>query len=180
VLDLDTAAAKEAPKPDWCQESGKWGCGTAARCAGSAVDVDVPDDIGTYQPFAEDGALIVLGRKRAGTPIPWLIGIDTRTHAIKWNTTVAPDPLAADSSKGASGDLAGGRFVATYALAGKGVERLTAFDVETGARLWDLPVPARMGLGPVVVSRSRLYVRVDLDLAVRDPKDGRLLGKFEM
>lgn len=184
VLDLDAGTVKEAPKPAWCQAGGSWDrsdCGTRARCAGDAFSIDVPEDIGGYQRFAEDGSLVVLGHKRHGTAVEYLMGFDVRTRALRWRATIAPDPLEANGSSGSFGDLAGGMFFATYSIR-KGVlertpDQLTAFDAASGQRLWNVQIEQA---GQLVATRSRVYCHGERELQAFNPRDGRLLGKFGM
>lgn len=85
-----------------------------------------------------DGDLAVArGVKSPGTEYPIAVGFDPKTRAVRWKEHVASIDLASVRERDNTQDaLAGGRYFATY---GEGSEfwHLTAFDAETGVRLWD-------------------------------------------
>jgi hypothetical protein len=81
----------------------------------------------------------VLGTRAAGTPSP-MVGY-VAGGRLQWSTALHPtNPLAANQGK--PDGVVGRRYVvATYALVSDRSRRAAGFALDSGKRLWDVPVP---------------------------------------
>lgn len=120
---------------------------------------------------------VARGVKSPGTEYPMAVGFDPKTHAVRWKTPVAAVDLASVRERDNGQDaLAGGRYIATY---GEGQEfwHLTAFDAETGARLWDHKLRSVFAVdwlqGLAVTDKNIYLVRMS-SLEVHDAATGAL------
>ena len=125
-----------------------------------------------------DGTLAVArGVKAPGTEYPMAVGFDPKTHDVRWKTPVAAVDLASVRERDNAQDaLAAGRYIATY---GEGQEfwHLTAFDAQTGARLWDHKLRSIFAVdwlyGLVATDKNIYLVRMS-SLEVHDAATGAL------
>lgn len=125
-----------------------------------------------------DGTLAVArGVKSPGTEYPMAVGFDPKTHDVRWKTPVAAVDLASVRENDNAQDvLAAGRYIATY---GEGQEfwHLTAFDAQTGARLWDHKLRSIFAVdwiyGVVATGKNIYLVRMS-SLEVHDAATGAL------
>lgn len=125
-----------------------------------------------------DGTLAVArGVKSPGTEYPMAVGFDPKTHDVRWKTPVAAVDLASvRENDNAQDALAAGRYIATY---GEGQEfwHLTAFDAQTGARLWDHKLRSIFAvdwLYGVVATDKNIYLVRMSSLEVHDAATGAL------
>jgi serine/threonine protein kinase/outer membrane protein assembly factor BamB len=112
--------------------------------------------------------------KSPGTPTPRLAGVDAATAAVRWQLPLAVDPANTQSSDRGMA-VVGDRFVGVYAT---GKWHVTAVDVKTGARQWDVTLQAIFSDNePVLLlSSSRVYLGRDASIEVRDAATGKLVG----
>lgn len=120
---------------------------------------------------------VARGVKSPGTAYPMAVGFDPKTHAVRWKSPVAAVDLASVRERDNAQDaLVAGRYVATY---GEGQEfwHLTAFDAETGARLWDHKLRSVFAVdwlqGLAVTDKNIYLVRMS-SLEVHDAATGAL------
>jgi glucose dehydrogenase len=120
------------------------------------------------------------GRRPTDTelsPTTMLVGIDATTDAVRWELPLASvDALTVKNPRDDyDGALVGGRFFGVYAAA---KWHVTAVDVKTGKRLWDVALQPISGeQSPMLLaSTSRVYVGRLFSIEVREASTGTLIG----
>lgn len=178
AVDTQSGELSEAKIPGDCSD-------TATRTLG----IPTPDDRKALRKAPKvkgftasnlhvDGEQLVVGGYRdPGTAVPMAIGVDPKSKDVRWKIDVPSiDPLRARERSNQFGDLAGGRYVTVYGEGDK-AWHLTAFDADTGARLWDTPLRVIFAvdhLGGVVASDTRVYVVRMSSLEIYDAASGAL------
>ena len=129
-----------------------------------------------------DSTLVVFGKKSPGTATPMVVGLDKKTHAVRWQmplpsvdlATVREEPFSGPKNTAVHGD----RFVGTYGVGDK-AWHVSAIDAASGTRQWDAvlkPIFAVDSLGGVVCSATRVYVVRMESVDVLDAATGKMIG----
>ncbi len=127
--------------------------------------------------FIEDGErTIVAGVRKPGTKVPVAVGL-AADGSVAWRVEVPSiDPLRAREGSNTHDDVGGGRYVTVYGEGSK-AWHVTAFDAETGDRLWDQTLRSLFAVdnidGVIVTEDYVLVVRTS-SLEVLDPATGAL------
>jgi PQQ-like domain len=185
---IDTATSKwtPAPRPTWCAPLDGEACAgrIAPELGGGPCGVSM-SDISSFKDLLPRMWLrgapldVVIGTKTPGTPVATALGLDPKTHAVRWRTTLAPDPAVSSPMDFTAATLAGGRLVTTYATTTPDTLHLLVIDAATGARQADVSLPNTISAdmpGEIVVSGARVYVPHWTWLDVVDLHAGTLVG----
>lgn len=176
TLDTGSLTLREAPLPAGCDGSrsaqARRGRDESGRVRKPAVrGFEVAD------AHAEGDYGVAAAVKSPGTPVPYAIGFEPQTRAVRWQQLLPTvDPLSVRSSEHAA--LAGGRYLALYGVGSAGWH-LTALDAKDGARLWDVtlrPLFAVDDIESLVVTAQFAYVNRTSSLEIYDAATGRLVG----
>ncbi len=129
--------------------------------------------------FREDGErTIVAGVREPGTEVPQAVSL-AKDGSIAWRVEVpAIDPLRAREGSNTHDAVGGGRYVTVYGEGSK-AWHVTAFDAETGDRLWDQPLRvifAVDSIDGVFATEDYVLVVRTSSLEVLDPATGELRG----
>lgn len=122
---------------------------------------------------------LVVGDKAKGTSVPMLVSSKTlpdtfdvgNPSPVEWETQIAAlEPLEADAEEDhvAVSDTAA---FAAYEL-GDDTNRLTAIELSTGRRLWDVEIDRDAPLSSVAYAEGRVFVALWSSLVVFDAKTG--------
>ena len=189
LVDVDQGSATVAPRPAWCppttSESGDcrgWLERGAPRpgCKGPMAAPKV-NGFEAINVIEQEDSAVAFGKRHPGTALPIAVGFDPKSKAVHWQQPVASGDQASaaeTSSTSAMDAMAAGRFVTTYEMTSKGWH-LTAFDVKSGQRLWDVALRPIMGIDQpqgFSLSNARVYVMRTSSLEVYDAKTGAYVG----
>jgi outer membrane protein assembly factor BamB len=137
------------------------------------------DGFAALRVFIDGDVGIAAGKKSPGTPVPWVVGFETKTNRVLWRQLLPNvDPNTVGGSSALAGALAHQRYVSVYPV-GSENHRLTAFDASNGARLWDVELRAIFAVDrieDIVLSEAFVYAVRTSSLDVLDAKTGRLIG----
>ena len=180
LLDLEALRLNEAGRPDWCPASRDSVVNLPS--ASNAVDsarAPAVDGMRIRKVFVEGDVGVALGVRDPGTPFPMVAGFDPETRALRYHNDLAadtPDQVRARSSE--LGALENGRFIANYG-SGSDAWHVTAFDAETGARLWNTTLRPLFSIDPLdalVASGDHVFIMRQRSVEILSAEDGELLG----
>ncbi len=180
LLDLDALTLEEAGRPGWCPQSTEnvLGIPTTSNAVDNARAPRV-EGMRTTAAFVDDDLGVALGVRDPGTAIPLMAGFDPDSREIRYQHDVAADVDGQVRERSAQhAALRNERFFATYG-SGSDAWHITAFDAETGARLWNTtlrPLFAVDSLDALVASDDHVYVMRTSSVEVFSADDGELLG----
>ena len=180
-VDAAAAALHEAKPPKDCEDLRWYGRDGDPRAKRSDRLKRAPkvDGFEAQAVHLSGDLAVARGVKSPGTAYPMAVGFDPKTHAVRWKTAVASVDLASVRERDNAQDgLAAGRYVATY---GEGQElwHLTAFDAQTGARLWDHKLRSVFAvdwLQGFAVTETYVYLVRMSSLEVHDAATGALVA----
>ena len=183
LVDLDTFKVTDAPRPAACPEP----CNTGPawdqgddRCSHlSLVPRDLPVQVSRVVPTPK--AIVVLGDRKQGTPVPVAYGLDPTTRAVVWHRTLpGGDPFAAQANQPLSLAAVGDGAVYTVVPMKTGAPQLVALDAATGRLRWKGSLPGtdrhELDFAHVAFAGHRLYVARIPRLDVFDARTGRHVG----
>ena len=176
LLDLQTGATREAPRPTVCDDP--WSA-PVRHDRGAAATAPKVVGFAAHRTLVDGDVGVAGGVRSPGTAIPMAAGFDPRSAAPRW-TAVLPvtDPSTARASSNEYDALAAGRYVTIYGVGDKGWH-VTALDGKTGARLWDTPLPKLFAVDSIhgiVASGAYVYVVRTSSLDVLAAPSGKRLG----
>ncbi len=130
-----------------------------------------------------EGPLAVAAAVKApGTALPYAVGFDANTRAVKWQVLLpSVDPaLVRERIHDA---LFGGRYVALYGVGSSSGWHMVALDAASGARLWERPLRALFAIDRVeslLLSEGFIYLDRGHALEIYAAKDGTFIGTLGM
>lgn len=177
MLDVKAAAAagalREAPLPSGCSKR-RLGREPSPRRRQAPV---VPG-LRVTAVFSEEDVAVAAAIKSPGTPLPYAIGFDPKSRAVRWQSVLpASDPATVRECSSTA--LAGKRFFAACGVGSSAGWRLTALDAESGTRVWDQdlrPLFAVDWIKGLVATSHGVYVTRTSSLEIYDPATGKLRG----
>lgn len=128
--------------------------------------------------YIEDEVAVAAAVKSPGTPLPYAVGFDPKTRAVRWQTAV----VAADAATVRECNhmtLSGKRFVAVCGTGSSAGWRLITLDGETGTRVWEIelrPLFAVDWIKGLVATPQGVYVTRTSSVEIYDPATGKLRG----
>ncbi|HTE53669.1 MAG TPA: PQQ-binding-like beta-propeller repeat protein [Kofleriaceae bacterium] len=125
------------------------------------------------------GPAVGIGWRRPGTAVPMVAGLDPKGR-VTWKAEVPDgDPLAARAGSGGLWTATERLVCATYERTGGSTEgvHLTCFELERGARAWDVAIPGERStvLTSLVAAGDRVYLSGWGLLLGLDARTGRWL-----
>ncbi|MFO0574183.1 MAG: PQQ-binding-like beta-propeller repeat protein [Polyangia bacterium] len=128
--------------------------------------------------YGEEDLAVASAVKSPGTPLPFAVGFDVKTRAVRWQTAIpAADALTVRECSPAA--LGGKRFFATCGVGSSAGWRLVALDADSGTRLWEnelRPLFAVDSIKHLVATAQGVYVTRTSSLEILDPATGTLRG----
>jgi len=180
LLDPKSGELREGERPDGCRSAEpRWGLIPDESQRRKLRRLSKKIDDFEAERFLEDGErTIVAGVRKPGTKVPAAVGL-AEDGSIAWRVEVPSiDPLRAREGSNSHDDVGGGRYVTVYGE-GSDTWHVTAFDSETGDRLWDQSLRSVFAVdsidGVIVTEDYVLIVRTS-SLEVLDPATGGLRG----
>jgi hypothetical protein len=183
LLDLEAATLEESERPEWCAERRQSrevveGLPTTTHAIddGEAPDID---GMRARTAFVEGDNGLVLGARHPGTAIPMIAGYDPSTKKTRYSHELATSGTTGVREGSAEyGALMHGRFFATYG-SGEKAWHLTAFDAESGKRLWNVtlrPIFAVDRIKGLLATEDHVVVSRMSSVEIYRASDGTLLG----
>ncbi len=183
LVDLEAMTMSEAPRPEWCPDQGRarmWHEWTPG--VDNVIATEEAPQVEGLRPevaFVEGDAGVVFGVKETGTAFPMMAGFDPGTKAVRYKQEIAAiDPGQVRPGSAEHAALHGGRFFTVYG-SGSDFWHATAFDAESGARLWhtDLrPIFAVDSINGIKATADHVFVVRTSSLEVFSADAGELLG----
>ena len=180
LLDSKSGELREGERPDGCRSAEpRWGLIPDGSQRRRLRRLGRKIDDFEAERFTEDGErTIVAGVREPGTKVPVAVGL-AADGSIAWRVDVPSiDPLRARESSNTHDDVGGGRYVTVYGEGSK-AWHVTAFDAETGDRLWDQELRSVFAVDSihgVIVTEDYVLVIRTSSLEVLDPTTGALRG----
>lgn len=167
------AALREAPLPAGCNKRRVSHDASPPRHPHPSVP-----GLRVVRSYVEAELAVAAAVKSPGTPLPFAVGFDAKTRAVRWQVPVpAADALTVrECSPGA---LGGKRFFSTCGVGSSAGWRLVALDAESGTRLWETslrPLFAVDWIKSLVATPHGVYVTRTSSLEIYDPATGKLRG----
>jgi outer membrane protein assembly factor BamB len=116
--------------------------------------------------------------KSPGTPLPYAVGFDTKTRAVRWQTLI-PSADALTVRECSPTTLGGHRFFSTCGIGSSAGWRLVALDADSGTRIWESelrPLFAVDSINGLVATAQGVYITRTSSLEIFDPSTGKLRG----
>jgi hypothetical protein len=134
-----------------------------------------PDNVQGMQASAiwrHGNGWILIGRRSAGTQVPMLGWV--REGSVGWTANVpSGNPLEATAGRPAHVVLAGGLVAASYQMSSSR-GRLTAFELQSGRRAWEIDVPSEVGqIKQLAASSGALFAVGNSRLVAIDAATGK-------
>lgn len=128
--------------------------------------------------YGEEDLAVASAVKSPGTPLPFAVGFDPKTRAVRWQTSIpAADALTVRECSPAA--LGGKRFFASCGVGASAGWRLVALDADSGTRIWETelrPLFAVDSIKHLVATAQGVYVTRTSSLEIFDPATGKLRG----
>ena len=177
LVNLESGQSSEAARPAGCAKS-HWEA-ERKRERGSSRGAPRVEGFKATRVLIDGELAVAAGVKSPGTGYPRIVGFDPKSKTVRWEEDLfSVDPHAVDERSNEFDDLTDGVYYGTY---GTGADRwhITAFDAESGKRLWDTEMSdifAVDSLDGVVATKDSVFVVRTSSLDIYDAKTGALVG----
>jgi hypothetical protein len=128
--------------------------------------------------YVEEDVAVAAAVKSPGTPLPYAVGFDPKTRAVRWQAAV-PAADAVTVRECSHMALSAKRFFTVCGTGSSAGWRLVALDGEAGTRLWEVelrPLFAVDWIKGLVATAHGVYVTRTSSVEVYDPATGKLRG----